>query len=61
MIGSAVIGTTERVGAGPALVISIALVAIACIFPALCYAEFASMIPVLSVCQPPSLGGGWGK
>jgi APA family basic amino acid/polyamine antiporter len=46
MIGSAVIGTTERVGAGPALVISIALVAIACIFPALCYAEFASMIPV---------------
>ncbi len=46
MIGSAVIGTTERVGAGPALVISIILVAIACIFPALCYAEFASMIPV---------------
>ena len=46
MIGSAVIGTTERVGAGPALVISIFLVAIACIFPALCYAEFASMIPV---------------
>ena len=46
MIGSAVIGTTERVGAGPALVISITLVEIACIFPALCYAEFASMIPV---------------
>lgn len=46
MIGSAVIGTTERVGAGPALVLSIGLVAIACIFPALCYAEFASMIPV---------------
>lgn len=46
MIGSAVIGTAERVGAGPALVISIGLVAIACIFPALCYAEFASMIPV---------------
>lgn len=46
MIGSAVVGTAERVGAGPALVISIVLVAIACIFPALCYAEFASMIPV---------------
>ncbi len=46
MIGSAVIGTDEHVGAGPALVISIGLVAIACIFPALCYAEFASMIPV---------------
>ncbi|MCD7739843.1 MAG: amino acid permease [Candidatus Gastranaerophilales bacterium] len=46
IIGSAVIGTSERVGAGPALVISIFLAAIACIFPALCYAEFASMIPV---------------
>jgi APA family basic amino acid/polyamine antiporter len=46
MIGSAVIGTTERVGAGPALVISIVLVTIACVFPALCYTEFASMIPV---------------
>ena len=46
MIGSAVVGTNEHVGAGPALVISIVLVGIACIFPALCYAEFASMIPV---------------
>lgn len=46
MIGSAVVGTDEHVGAGPALVVSIALVGIACIFPALCYAEFASMIPV---------------
>ncbi len=46
MIGSAVVGTNEHVGAGPALVISIFLVGIACIFPALCYAEFASMIPV---------------
>ena len=33
MIGSAVIGTTERVGAGPALVISIALVAISRLLP----------------------------
>ena len=46
MIGSAVMGTNEHIGAGPALVISIIMVGIACIFPALCYAEFASMIPV---------------
>lgn len=46
MIGSAVVGTPERLGAGPALIVSIFLVGIACIFPALCYAEFASMIPV---------------
>src|SRR5579863_701580 len=35
-----------RPAAGPALVISIVLVAIACGFTALCYAELASMIPV---------------
>jgi basic amino acid/polyamine antiporter, APA family len=32
--------------AGPALVISFILVAVACVFAGLCYAEFASMIPV---------------
>ncbi|MDR0843013.1 MAG: amino acid permease [Acidobacteriota bacterium] len=31
---------------GPALVLSFALAGIACIFAALCYAEFASMVPV---------------
>ncbi len=46
MIGSAVVGTPEHVGAGPALIISIVLAGIICIFPAFCYAEFASMIPV---------------
>ncbi|MBQ3641113.1 amino acid permease, partial [bacterium] len=46
MIGSAVVGTTEHVGAGPALIISIVIAGIICIFPAFCYAEFASMIPV---------------
>ena len=35
-----------RQGAGPALVISFALAAVACAFSALCYAELASMIPV---------------
>lgn len=46
MIGAAALGTPDHIGAGPSLVVSIVLAAIACIFPALCYAEFASMIPV---------------
>lgn len=46
MIGAAALGTPDHIGAGPSLVASIVLAAIACIFPALCYAEFASMIPV---------------
>jgi APA family basic amino acid/polyamine antiporter len=35
-----------RPGAGPAIAISIALVALVCGFTALCYAELASMIPI---------------
>lgn len=35
-----------RPGAGPALAISIALVAVVCAFTGLCYAELASMIPI---------------
>ncbi len=35
-----------RPAAGPSLIISFAITAIACGFTALCYAEFASMIPV---------------
>ena len=35
-----------RPGAGPALTLSFLLVAIACTFAALCYAELASMIPI---------------
>ncbi|MBQ2644527.1 amino acid permease [bacterium] len=45
MIGEAACGNAEHVGAGPSLVISIILAGIACIFPALCYAEFAAAIP----------------
>ena len=37
-------GTTP--GAGPALIISMIIAAIACIFSALCFSEFAAMIPV---------------
>ena len=44
--GSAVAGTLDRPGAGPALMLSYLLTAVACGFCALCYAEFASMIPV---------------
>ncbi len=35
-----------RPGAGPAITISFILVAIACVFAGLCYAELASMIPI---------------
>ncbi len=39
-------GTAVLEGAGPAVVISYALTAIACGFAALCYAEIAAMVPV---------------
>src|SRR4029077_7273501 len=35
-----------RPGAGPAITVSFLLVAIACLFAGLCYAELASMIPI---------------
>ena len=38
--------TTGRPGAGPALAVSLVLVATVCAFTALCYAELASMIPI---------------
>src|SRR5437016_11323182 len=39
-------GTASANHAGPAIVLSFVLAAIACVFAGLCYAEFASMIPV---------------
>ena len=45
-VGSAAAGGAEHLGAGPALVVSFLLVAIASGFAALCYAEFAAMAPV---------------
>ncbi len=39
-------GTAAANNAGPALVLSFVLAAIGCVFAGLCYAEFASMIPV---------------
>ena len=44
--GSHAVGTFGRPGAGPAISVSFLLVALACSFAALCYAELASMIPV---------------
>lgn len=46
IVGTAAAGGAENVGAGPALVISMILAAVASVFAALCYSEFASMIPV---------------
>lgn len=46
IVGIAAQGGPEGVGAGPALVVSMILAAIASVFAALCYSEFASMIPV---------------
>jgi APA family basic amino acid/polyamine antiporter len=44
-IGSAVAGGAEHAGAGPAIIISFVLVAVACALAGVCYAEFASMVP----------------
>ena len=48
VVGIAAAGGADgsSVGAGPALVVSMIIAAIACIFSALCYSEFATMIPV---------------
>src|SRR3989449_351156 len=45
-VGTAAAGGGEHVGAGPALILSFVLVAVACGFAALCYSEFAAMVPV---------------
>ncbi|HEY6169733.1 MAG TPA: amino acid permease [Verrucomicrobiae bacterium] len=44
-VGTAAAGGANHPGAGPALILSFVLVAVACGFAALCYAEFASMVP----------------
>jgi len=44
--GTAAAGGAGHIGAGPALVISFLIVAVACGFAALCYSEFAAMVPV---------------
>ena len=48
VVGIAAAGSADgsALGAGPGLVVSMIIAAIACIFSALCYSEFATMIPV---------------
>jgi basic amino acid/polyamine antiporter, APA family len=45
-IGTAAAGDASRPGAGPGLMLSFVITAVVCGFTALCYAEFASMVPV---------------
>ena len=46
IIGIAIKGGAESIGAGPAICVSMILAAVPCVFSALCYSEIASMIPV---------------
>ena len=45
LTGTAAAGDAGHLGAGPAIVISFLITAVACGLAALCYAEFASMVP----------------
>ena len=45
-IGTAVAGDAIRPGAGPGIVLSFVITAVACAFCGLCYAEFASLVPI---------------
>src|SRR5690349_16923506 len=45
-IGTAAAGDMARPGAGPSLIVSFVLTGIGCGFAALCYAEFAAMVPI---------------
>jgi basic amino acid/polyamine antiporter, APA family len=46
MHGRDAASTLGRPGAGPALIVSFAMVLVACLFAGLCFAELASMIPI---------------
>ncbi len=46
LTGKAAVGTEHALGAGPALTISFMVTGFACAMAALCYAEFASMVPI---------------
>jgi APA family basic amino acid/polyamine antiporter len=45
-VGTAAAGDSSRPGAGASLMLSFVITAIVCAFTALCYAEFASMVPI---------------
>ncbi|MBI4543387.1 MAG: amino acid permease [Gemmatimonadetes bacterium] len=44
-VGTAIAGSADRPGAGPALVVSLLILTLGSALAALCYAEFAAMIP----------------
>jgi APA family basic amino acid/polyamine antiporter len=46
LIGTAIVGDSHRPGAGPGIILSFILSGLTCGLAALCYAEFAAMIPV---------------
>jgi APA family basic amino acid/polyamine antiporter len=46
LIGTAVVGDAHRPGSGPGIILSFVLSGLTCALAALCYAEFAAMIPV---------------
>ncbi|HRY50116.1 MAG TPA: amino acid permease [Candidatus Paceibacterota bacterium] len=46
VIGTAAAGGSHHLGAGPAVSLSFIITAVACGFCALCYAEFAALVPV---------------
>src|SRR4051812_35755147 len=45
-VGTAAAGDASRPGAGPSLMLSFVITAVVCGFTALCYAGFASMVPI---------------
>src|SRR3977135_2217816 len=45
-IGTATAGDAARPGGGPSLMISFVSTAVVCAFTALCYAEFAALVPI---------------
>lgn len=46
VIGTAAAGGADHVGAGPGVALSFIITAVACGFCALCYAEFAALVPI---------------
>lgn len=46
VIGTAAAGGPDHLGAGPGVMLSFILTAVACTFCALCYAEFAALVPI---------------
>jgi APA family basic amino acid/polyamine antiporter len=46
LVGTAIVGDAHRPGAGPGIILSFVLSGFTCALAALCYAEFAAMIPV---------------